>query len=204
MARPPKITNDAILAAARHFFLEDGVGASTLAIAEKAGISEASIFKRFGTKQALFLAAMGISETPPWVKDLPRRQPSPAIKSELTELSHEMMAFYQVVLPRVMMMMVQNKQPFPPPLPPPPLRDTKLLAGFIERAITQGYIQSSQPNQAKTIAHMIVGAIFNYVVMTTIANKIPIPLPFQSSSVDPKTFVEQLIETLWTGISPDS
>jgi AcrR family transcriptional regulator len=204
MARPPKITNEVILEAARQVFLEDGVGASTLTIAEKAGISEAAIFKRFGTKQAMFLAAMGISETPPWVKDLPRRQPSPAIKSELTELCHEMMAFYQVVLPRVMVMMVQNKQPFPPPLPPPPMRDTNLLAGFIERAITQGYIQSSQANQAKTVAHMIVGAIFNYVIMTTISTQIPIPLPFQSSSVDPKTFVEQLIETLWTGIAPDS
>jgi AcrR family transcriptional regulator len=203
MPRPPKITNEAILEAARQVFLADGVGASTLAIAEKAGISEAAIFKRFGTKQALFLAAMGISENPPWVKDLPRRQPTAAIKSELTELCHEMMAFYQVVLPRVMMMMVQNKQPFPPPLPPPPMRDTNLLAGFLERAIAQGYIQSSHSNNAKTIAHMIVGAIFNYVTMTTIANKIPIPLPFQSPSVDPETFIEQLIETLWTGIASD-
>jgi AcrR family transcriptional regulator len=199
MARPPKITNDEILTAARQVFLEEGAGASTLKIAEKAGIAEASIFKRFGTKQALFLAAMGISETPPWVKDLPRRQPTAAIKSELTQLCHEMMAFYQEVLPRVMMMMVQNKQPFPPPLPPPPMRDTQLLAGFLERAIAQGYIQSSH---AKTIAHMLVGAIFNYVIMTTIAHKIPIPLPFQSSSVDPDTFIEQLIETVWTGIAP--
>jgi AcrR family transcriptional regulator len=203
MPRPPKITNEAILEAARQVFLADGVGASTLAIAEKAGISEAAIFKRFGTKQALFLAAMGISENPPWVKDLPRRQPTAAIKSELTELCHEMMAFYQVVLPRVMMMMVQNKQPFPPPLPPPPMRDTNLLAGFLERAIEHGYIQSRHANHAKTIAHMIVGAIFNYVIMTTIANKIPIPLPFQSPSVAPETFIEQLIETLWTGIASD-
>ncbi len=64
MARPPKITNDEILAAARQVFLEEGMGASTLKIAEKAGIAEASIFKRFATKQALFLAAIGISETP--------------------------------------------------------------------------------------------------------------------------------------------
>jgi AcrR family transcriptional regulator len=45
MARPPKITNEEILAAARQVFLEQGEGGSTLEIAEKAGISEASIFK---------------------------------------------------------------------------------------------------------------------------------------------------------------
>ncbi len=196
MARLPKITNDEILAAARQVFLAEGVGASTLTIAEKAGISEASIFKRFATKQALFLAAMGISETPQWVKDLPRRQPTAAIKSELSQICREMVAFYQKVLPRVLMMMAQNKQPFPPP----PMRDTNLLAGFLERAIAQGYIQSGN---AKVIAHMIVGAIVNYVIMTTIANKISIPLPFTSPSVDPDTFVEQLIETVWTGIAPD-
>jgi AcrR family transcriptional regulator len=200
MPRPPKITNDEILAAARPLFLEDGMSASTLAIAEKAGISEAAIFKRFGTKQALFFAAMGIGENPPWVKDLPRRQPTAAIKAELTELCHEMVAFYQEVLPRVMMMMVQNKQSFPPmlPPPPPPVRDTQLLASFLERAINQGFIQSSN---AKTTAHMVVGAIVNYVIMTTIAKKMPIP--FQAPPVAPETFVEQLIETLWVGISPN-
>ena len=32
MARPPKITNEEILTAARQVFLEEGFGASTLAI----------------------------------------------------------------------------------------------------------------------------------------------------------------------------
>ncbi len=203
MARPPKITNDEILAAARQVFLEEGIGASTLVIAEKAGISEASIFKRFNTKQALFMAAMGIDETPSWVKDLPHRQPTAAIKSELTQLCLEMMAFYQAVLPRVLMLMVQSKSAFPPAFPPPflppPIRDAKLLAGFLERAIALGHIQSSS---AKTTAQMLVGAIVNYVITTTIAGKSPIPLPFKSSFVDPDTFVAELIETLWVGIAP--
>jgi AcrR family transcriptional regulator len=86
MVRTPKITNEAILAVAQQLFLGQGEKASTLEIANKAGIFEASIFKCFVTKQALFLAAIGITETPQWVKDLPRHQPTPAIKSELTEL----------------------------------------------------------------------------------------------------------------------
>jgi Bacterial regulatory proteins, tetR family len=75
MARTPKITNEAILAVAQQLFLEQGEKASTLEIANKAGISEASIFKRFATKQALFLAAIGITAPPPVGQ---RSTPSPA------------------------------------------------------------------------------------------------------------------------------
>jgi AcrR family transcriptional regulator len=104
MTRTPKIANEEILAAARQVFLEQGFGASTSVIAEKAGILETLIFKRFTTKQALFLAAMGIPETPKWVKTLSNDRPTAAVKSELTDICEQMFAFYQEVLPRVMML----------------------------------------------------------------------------------------------------
>jgi AcrR family transcriptional regulator len=201
MARTPKIINEAILAVAQQLFLEQGEKASTLEIANKAGISEASIFKRFATKQALFLAAIGITETPQWVKDLPHRQPTPAIKSELTELCQEMMAFYQQVLPRVLMMMAKNNSFLPPPIPPPPIRDTYLLTGFLEKAIEQGHLKSSN---ASTIAQMLVGAIVNYVITTTVSQNIPILPTLKPEPIDPDIFIVSLIENLWTGITPDS
>jgi AcrR family transcriptional regulator len=200
MARTPKITNEAILAVAQQLFLEQGEKASTLEIANKAGISEASIFKRFATKQALFLAAIGISETPRWVKELPRRQPTSAIKSELTALCQEMMAFYQQVLPRVLMMMAKNNSFLPPPLPPPPIRDTYLLTGFLEKAIEQGYLK---PSNASTTAQMLVGAIVNYVITTTISQNIPIAQAVKPELIDPDLFIESLLDSLWTGIAPD-
>jgi AcrR family transcriptional regulator len=201
MARTPKITNEAILAVAQQLFLEQGEKASTLEIANKAGISEASIFKRFATKQALFLEAIGITETPQWVKDLPHRQPTSAIKSELTELCQEMMAFYQQVLPRVLMMMAKNNSFLPPPMPPPPIRDTYLLTGFLEKAIEQGHLKSSN---ASTIAQMLVGAIVNYVITTTVSQNISIPQTLKPEPIDPDIFIASLIENLWTGIAPDS
>jgi AcrR family transcriptional regulator len=201
MARPPKITNEEILTAARQVFLEQGVGASTLAIAEKAGISEASIFKRFATKQALFLAAMGIAETPKWVAVLSNRQPTNAIKSELTDICEQMLTFYQEVLPRVMMMMTQNNMPHPPMVAPPPVRDSQLLAEFLGRAIAKKYLR---PCDATTIAHMIVGAIVNYVITENIADRLPEPLPFpKPQSITPDLFIHSLIETLWGGIAPN-
>jgi AcrR family transcriptional regulator len=202
MPRPPKITNEEILAAARQVFLAQGEGGSTLEIAEKAGISEASIFKRFSTKQALFLAAIGISETPQYVKLLSNQTPNAEIRAELTEICTQMVGFYQEVMPRVMMMMTQTKSSLPP-LVPPPLRDSQLFAGYLDRAIAQGQLK---PCDSMTVAHAIVGAINSYAMTQTIANKIPFPIPFvlpKLKSIEPTTFIHNLIETLWVGIAPD-
>ena len=59
MGRPKLIENEGILEAAREAFLEVGVGATTGEIARRAGVSEATIFKRFSTKAELFFSAMG-------------------------------------------------------------------------------------------------------------------------------------------------
>ncbi len=200
MSRPPKITNAEILAAARQVFLEHGGNASTLLIAEKAGISEASIFKRFATKQALFLAAIGITEIRIWVNVLEHDTPTAAIESELLEICTQMLEFYQEVMPRVFMLMTQGDSSQPPLVPPPPVRDSQLLAGYLDRAIAAGHLRSCDTT---TISHMIVGAMTNYVVNQNIAAKLPDGLPLlEIRQVEPTTFIHNLIATLWVGIAP--
>jgi AcrR family transcriptional regulator len=210
MPRTPTISNEEILAAAREVFLAQGLGASTLAIAEKAGISEASIFKRFGTKQALFLAAIGVLETPPWVKHL--APPTPAMRSELTDICTQMLDFYQEVLPRVMMMMTQHQMPHPQLMPPPPVRDTLLLTKFLEQGMAQGYLHAGN---AQVIAHLLVGSIVNYVVSQNVVQQLatnaptpgamPVSMPMPIALPDPlppQAFIQALIDSLWSGISP--
>jgi AcrR family transcriptional regulator len=58
MGRPPLVSRDEIIAAARDVFLREGLSASIRDVAAVAGISEATIFKRFTTKAALVVAAM--------------------------------------------------------------------------------------------------------------------------------------------------
>ncbi len=199
MARPPKITNEEILIAARQVFLEQGSNASTLLIAEKAGISEASIFKRFATKQALFLAAMGITEIREWVDVLTSGIPTADIKSELMEICGQMLEFYQEVMPRVFMMMTQGNSPHPLVVPSPPVRDTQLLARYLDRAIAQGYLRSCD---TITLAHMLVGTMTHYVVTQNIATKWPVDLPSpEIKSIEPTIFIHNLIEMIWDGIT---
>lgn len=211
MARPPKITTEEIIAVARQVFLEQGAGASTLVIAERAGISEAAIFKRFGTKQALFLASMGISDDHPWVNVLSKGTPTPEIRKDLIEICSQILEVYQDVMPRVLMLMNQGNTSFPPPMfEPPPIRDAQLMAGYLERAIAKGYIK---PCNAITVAHAIVGGINSYVIMQNMP-KLPFPVSalLQSKSItsgasvaiEPNLFIENLIDTIWAGIDPNS
>jgi AcrR family transcriptional regulator len=58
MGRPKRISDDAILRIARDIFREHGHTATTRQVANAAGISEAILYQRFGTKGALFFASL--------------------------------------------------------------------------------------------------------------------------------------------------
>src|SRR5262245_26797668 len=58
MGRKKTISDDEVLEIARHIFREQGHTATTRQIAEAAGISEAILYQRFGSKDELFFAAM--------------------------------------------------------------------------------------------------------------------------------------------------
>ncbi|MEM1238771.1 MAG: TetR/AcrR family transcriptional regulator [Cyanobacteria bacterium P01_H01_bin.26] len=202
MARPQKISNEDILSAARQVFLEQGVGASTVTIAERAGISEASIFKRFTTKQALFLAAMGVTIEPSWAKLLATQTPTAEVKAELTELCENMLKYYQEVLPRMLMLMSQGKLPGPREIVvPPQIRHRRLLARFLGQAMAQGYLRPGNP---ETTASMIVGTLLNSVINQTMMSRLSAELRgAHQTTADPAQLVHELIDTLWTGINPD-
>ncbi len=60
MGRPRTVSDEVILEAARSVFLEHGPSASTQAIADRLSLSQAALFKRFGTKHVLRDASFSI------------------------------------------------------------------------------------------------------------------------------------------------
>jgi AcrR family transcriptional regulator len=58
MGRHKTITDEEVLGIARYIFREQGHTATTREIAQAAGISEAILYQRFGSKDELFFAAM--------------------------------------------------------------------------------------------------------------------------------------------------
>jgi AcrR family transcriptional regulator len=63
MPRNKTVSDDEIITVARILFLKNGIKASTKDIAKAAGISEAIIYQRFGTKEDFFFAAMKLPKT---------------------------------------------------------------------------------------------------------------------------------------------
>jgi AcrR family transcriptional regulator len=194
MARIAKITNQQILDVAREIFLEQGFGASTVQIAQKAGISEASIFKRFSTKEELFFASMGIPEKYPWGNKLDAVVGKGNLKQNLIDLSLEILQFNRQVMPRLMMLRSRGN------LSPEifkkvdlrPSQDLKTFTHFLGREIENKRLRPSNP---QTIAMILLGSLMNYVFLEHIH-------PKEEHPTNEVSFVHNLIEIVWQGISP--
>ncbi|AFY41107.1 TetR/AcrR family transcriptional regulator [Nostoc sp. PCC 7107] len=208
MARKPKITNQQILEAAREVFLQQGFGGSTIEIAQLAGISEASIFKRFSTKEELFFAAMGLPERPLWIKELENLCGTGNLKENLIQVCLQILEFYSEVLPRFMMLRSRGSA-FPEPFTRKEqglMQDVKVLTSFLEREIS---LSRLRPVNAKIVAHILVGTLMNYVLFEqkpcsqtsfTIEPVKDFDLEHQPKVVF--SFVQSLVEAIWLGIAP--
>jgi AcrR family transcriptional regulator len=188
MGRPPIITNEKLLEAAREVFLAEGFGASTVKIARRAGVSEGTLFKRFSTKEELFFAAMGISDKTAWLEDLENLVGKGDLKDNLLTLAFQIIESFREILPRLLMMQSKGILPstvdfVPPPLPfglkePPPVR----------------------PCKPESMARIFLGPVMNYVMLEQLIQVGQGSL--SSSSISTSTFVHDLIDILWQGIAP--
>lgn len=100
MARPRTICDAALLRAARAVFTTHGAEASTRAVADAAGISQSVLFQRFGTKKALFFAAMlpGQMAVDAILGDLPEPGAG-AARRYLVEVAHRLADAIHAALP---------------------------------------------------------------------------------------------------------
>lgn len=103
--RPPIITDERLLEIAREVFLEQGIRATTAEVAERAGISEATVFHRYKTKDSLFRAAMltEIYAVPPILDTLAERVGKGELANHLRDIALAFIEFGRMRLPLMMM-----------------------------------------------------------------------------------------------------
>jgi AcrR family transcriptional regulator len=103
--RPPIISDDRLLEAAREVFLSRGIRATTAEVAERAQISEGTIFHRYKTKDALFRAAMQFDpeDVPNIIESLTPRAGEGDLRETLEALALRVLSFGRVGLPMMMM-----------------------------------------------------------------------------------------------------
>ncbi|NUP08587.1 MAG: TetR/AcrR family transcriptional regulator [Polyangiaceae bacterium] len=171
MARPTVIRNEVILEAARAVFLERGILATSAEVAQRAGVSEGSIFKRFKTKGELFRAAMGVDleNVLPALQDLVSRAGTRTVEQNLVEAGIETVLFFERIMPIVMMSWSNPKVPGCPhgySQDPAPLRAQRHVADYLALESRLGRIRTSAPD---VIARAYLGALSHYVFSEMLA-----------------------------------
>jgi AcrR family transcriptional regulator len=191
MAPRSRTTDSEILDAARAVFLEFGSDATTSAVAARAGISEALVFKRFHTKEALFERAMAGAK-PAWVAEL--EATDVPLPDQLERLALGMIETMRAEMPRTMLLWSRNpgKSRFEG-LNSAPVQGMKILSAWFEAQMVAGRMRRSDP---EIFARVFSGAIVAYSMshMTGLAEQMPIATT---------TFVRGMVDVLWMGARPD-
>ncbi|MBA2662559.1 MAG: TetR/AcrR family transcriptional regulator [Bradymonadaceae bacterium] len=200
MARPSTITDEQILDAAREVFFREGIQATTAEIAQVAGVSEGTIFRRFPTKHELFLAAMGLESGPGWIATVERLVASEErgdLRENLTLIAEEMLDFFNQLIPKMNMLMSCGKGAGPAAMfdsdvQPPPILGLKALMKYLMAEQGAGRIEVSDP---EILARMFMGSLHHYAFweFCGLNRMLPMPRP---------TFVRCVVDTLVRSVTP--
>jgi AcrR family transcriptional regulator len=200
MARPTTITNTQILDAAREVFLEKGISATASEVARRAGVAEGSVFKRFKTKEELFIAALTPDEDrdAPWMTDLVARVGAPDLQLTLREIGRDLIGFLRVLMPLVLMTWSNaGSTGLPGHLSgpnPAPVRGLRALTAFFEAEIARGRLAPQDP---ELLARVFLGAMQNYVFFEVLlggAQRRQLPPPDE--------YLQSFVSLLWNGAAP--
>jgi AcrR family transcriptional regulator len=196
MARPRQVSDEDILTAAKEILLEHGAKASTTAIAKAVGLSQAALFKRFGTKLDLVKAALAPKTPRQWWLDAANGpDPSGDFRTQLESLANVALADMHVIVPRLMAIkacgidlqtMVKSYEV------PPPVGAAMALGQWLHRAQEAGQIRSDANLQH--IALMLLGSLnvraFHAQVL-------------QGTQLDDdEAYVASVVDMLWNGLKP--
>jgi AcrR family transcriptional regulator len=154
------------LAVARDVFLERGIRATTLEVAERAGVSEGVLFHRFKSKEALFSAAMAFDreKAPERVLEAIAELDELEVREAIIRLATMLVEVGRVALP-IMMMSWSNPQPCA--VPPfdknrSKFRDIlKALGGYFEQQMERGKLRQMDP---EVLARTLLGAVHHFVL----------------------------------------
>ncbi len=197
MARPQSIDDETILTAAREVFLERGPSATTQEIARRAGVSEGTIFKRFGTKDELLIHSMRMIQSP--VTDAVTRDllAMGELSEALGSLALLLLDFYRSMVPRMMLISSCHLRPeefFLADAEPPPIRVLKSVMNYIHAEQRAGRVRVCDP---EIVARTLVGMVLAFAVAEHNGFNRWLPMTDQ-------TLVRGFVDTLIHGIGAEA
>ena len=198
MPRPRTITNEEILDAARELFLQRGPSVSTAEIARRAGISEGTIFKRYPTKDALFMAAMGLeaaADPSTFLKDV---KCSGSMKENLGCIARQMLSFFRELIPRVIAMhahpkLAAHQHGILKGPNSPHCQAHNALSAHLQLEMDAGRLGRGDP---ELMARVLSASLWNFVFFETIKAQV-------YKHMEGDDYVDQLVDLLWSGMAPE-
>ncbi len=186
-------THQRILNAAIRLFTEQGYAATTTRqIANAAGVNEVTLFRHFGTKEALFQEAIQANSAVP--------QMTSALKSRLTgEPEHDLTLigsqFFKTMLERrkaiLMTLWEAERQPEIRPLVANiPAAQGKILASYLEKQMEAGKLGGVDPRSA---AQAFLGMFMAYAINRSL-------MPPEAQQTPPEIIVKQFVRLFLKGI----
>jgi AcrR family transcriptional regulator len=195
MVRPRSFTDAELLAGARACFLEHGPSVSTSHIAAEIGVSQATLFKRFGSKDALMKAAlMPRTEGEHWAALAAPVDERP-IRDQLVERGQVLMRFFQQMVPCIAVLRAHSGdmlRELADSESAPPVRALRATQGFFDDCVAQGRIR---PCNTEALALLWLGGLRNRAFWSHM-------LP-GTTVVESDDYVRAITETLWTGLAPE-
>jgi AcrR family transcriptional regulator len=158
-------------------------------------VSEGSIFKRFPTKHALFLASIGVSPDSDWTRGLDEMVGQGEVQENLAEVLRRIMVFFRELLPRTMLLWSctdAKSSKFPGFHGPrsPARRGIEVLARFLSAEMELGRLRRSDP---EVTARVLVSAAWNQAFLETMGAEQPENGP---------EYGRRVVKTLWEGLAP--
>lgn len=196
MARPRQVSDEQILDSARCAFLRHGPGVSTTVIADDLGVSQAALFKRFGTKEQLMLRSMA-PEPLDWDAVLGDGPDDRPLTDQLRGLGRTMSEFYERLVP--CMATLRSAGVSPRDLRadekvPLPIRGVRALSAWVSVARSRGHVRDLDP---EAFAMAFLGALQSRAFLRHMAGE-------DAPEGDGGRYVDQLVDLMWRGIAPEN
>jgi AcrR family transcriptional regulator len=195
MARPRQVSTEAILEAARAVFLELGPAASTTEIAKRVGLSQAALFKRFGTKSDLMVRALAPPTEPLFMAALHAGPEDAPLAPQLHAIGLSIAQHFSRLVPCMCVLRAagcDHAQMLALDDIPPPVRAHTALVGWLARALEMGRVRSTV--DIGSTALVFLGALRSRAFLAHLLGDA------QPLAIADSTYLDHLVEVLCHGI----
>jgi AcrR family transcriptional regulator len=186
--------DDAHVFEAARAVLTERARLTTAWVAERAGVSEALLFKRYGSKAGLMRGVMedALATMLATIEAADRKALD---RARLAVLATNVLGHIRVFVP---MALAHMGEPLEAPElqldDPPPMRALRALTSVFARQMERGSIKRSDP---VTIARAFIGAVWQYAFEEALMR-----MRGRTLDITPEQLTENLASLLWSALAP--